>query len=623
MKKTIFACLLGLAFSNLTFAAEEINLKDVIVVASRVAQSPENVIGDVTVINREEIERAGQSTFIELLQAQPGIEISSKGGAGQQSSVFLRGTNSNQVVVLIDGIRIGSATSGSTAFANLPLAQIERIEILRGPATSLYGQDAVGGVIQIFTKQGEGSPQFNAAVGYGSYNTDKLAAGFGGNIKNTQFSLAVSQMHTKGFSALKTNIGINNDPDAYRNLAFSGSLSKKIAEGHELGLQLLSSDGRSSYDGPFNNFSNYSDMSAVSYSLFSKNQISANWKSSLRVGQGNDEDNSYYASGAFGVSEYKTKQKQLSWQNDINLPLGNVTLLYDRLEQKLLSNTAFNQTTRNTDGFLVAYLASINGHSLQANLRTDKSSQFGRNNTGSIGYGYKLTNNWRITGSYGTAFKAPTFNDLYYPSYFDASDPDYDYEGCDCWVAQSDPNLKAEKSKNIEASLRYQGTNNELSATLYNNQIGNFIALNQSYFPINVNAKITGLTLAASQNWHDWQLKTSLDIQSPENNDTGKLLPLRARRHGVINLGKSWGKWNVSSELIASSTRYNDANNSTRISPYAIVNMTADYRIDDSWRLQGRVNNLLDKNYALAYSGSTPYNTPGANVFVSLVWLAK
>jgi vitamin B12 transporter len=607
MNKSIFASLLGLAFSNITFAADDIHLKDVVVVASRVAQSPENVIGDVTVIGREEIDRAGQSTFIELLQAQPGIEISSKGGAGQQSSIFLRGTNSNQVVVLIDGIRVGSSTSGSTAFANLPLAQIERIEILRGPATSLYGQDAVGGVIQIFTKQGAGSPQFNAAVGYGSYNTEKLAAGFSGNIENTQFSLAVSQMYTKGFSALKTNVGINNDKDAYRNLAFSSSLSKKIAEGHELGLQLLSSDGRSSYDGPFNNYTNYSDMSALSYSLFSKNQVTENWKSSLSVGQGNDEDNSYFAAGAYGVSEYKTKQKQLSWQNDINLPLGTVTLLYDRLEQKLLSNTAFNQTTRNTDGFLVGYLATINDHSLQANLRTDKSSQFGRNNT----------------GSYGTAFKAPTFNDLYYPSYFDASDPDYSYVGCDCWVAQSDPNLKAEKSKNIEASLRYQGINNELSATLYNNQINNFIALNQFYFPINVNAKITGLTLAASQSWHEWQLKTSLDIQSPENDNTGKLLPLRARRHGVINLGKSWGKWNVSSELIASSARYNDANNSTRISPYAIVNMTADYQFDDSWRLQGRVNNLLDKNYALAYSGSTPYNTPGANVFVSLVWLAK
>ena len=609
MNKSIFAGLLGLAFSNLTFAAEDINLKDVIVVASRVAQSPENVIGDVTVINREEIERAGQSTFIELLQAQPGIEISSKGGAGQQSSVFLRGTNSNQVVVLIDGMRIGSATTGSTAFANLPLAQIERIEILRGPATSLYGQDAVGGVIQIFTKQGTGAPQLNAAVGYGSYNTEKVAAGFSGSVEKTQFSVAVSQMHTNGFSALKSSGSIDKDKDAYRNLAVSAYLSRSISEGHDLGLQILSSDGRNHYDSGFNTYSNYDDMSAVSYSLFSKNQMTTNWKSSLRIGQGKDDDNSHFADGAFGVSQYKTKQKQLSWQNDIALSLGSLNLVYDRLEQKLISNDAFNQTTRNTDGFLIAYLAAINDHSVQANLRNDHSNQFGSHTTGSLGYGYKLTSNWRITGSYGTAFKAPTFNDLYYPD--------------DGWGPYSDPNLKSEKSKNFEASLRYQGSDSELSATLYNNKIDNFIALDQNYFPVNVNAEITGLTLAASQHWDDWQLKTSLDIQSPENDDTGKLLPLRARRHGVINLGKSWGKWNVASELIASSARYNDADNTTRISPYAIVNLTTDYKIDDSWRLQGRINNLLDKNYALAYSGSTPYNTPGANVFVSLVWLAK
>ena len=324
-----------------------------------------------------------------------------------------------------------------------------------------------------------------------------------------------------------------------------------------------------------------------------------------------DDDNSHWGDGAFDVSEFKTKQKQLSWENDIALSLGTINLAYDRLEQKLISNSnpVFDETTRNTDGFLIGYLVTIDQHSLQANLRNDHSDQFGGHTTGSLGYGYKLTNNWRITGSYGTAFKAPTFNDLYYPD--DGGGP------------YSDPNLKAEKSKNIEASLRYQGSNSELSATLYNNKIDNFIALNQSYFPINVNAKITGLTLSASQHWDNWQLKTSLDIQSPENDDTGKLLPLRARRHGVINLGKSCGKWNVASELIASSARYNDADNATRIRPYAIVNLTTDYKIDDSWRLQGRINNLLDKNYALAYSGSTPYNTPGTNVFISLVWLAK
>lgn len=609
MKKLTIASLIGLAFSTNTFATEDINLDNVVVTAARIPQTRESVIGDITVIDAEEIQRAGQSTFIELMQRQAGIEISSNGGAGQVSSIFLRGTNSNQVVILIDGMRVGSATTGSTAFSNIPLAQIEKIEILRGPATSLYGQDAVGGVIQIFTKQGSGTPQFNAALGYGSYNTKTAEAGFRGSVENTNFALNVSSIATNGFSALKTTTSIDKDKDSYRNLAVSGLISHKIAEGHEMGIQLLNTVGHNNYDSGFNSFYNFDDMSALSYSLFSKNQLTSNWKSTLRIGEGIDDDKSQYDVGVSDISKYKTKQKQLSWQNDLELPIGTLTLLYDRLEQKLISNTVFNKTTRNTDGFLVSYFANIDNQSLQTSLRTDHSSQFGTNTTGGLGYGYKFSHSWRLTASYDKAFKAPTFNDLYYPD--------------DGWGPYSDPNLKAEKSENFESTLRYQDMGRDATATIYQNKIDNFIALNQTGFPINVNAKIKGVSLTASQSFNNWSLKGSLDIQSPKNEDNGKLLNRRANRHGTINLSKTYGNWRVASELIASSARYNDANNTLRMGGYSIVNLTADYKIDTSWSIQGRINNLLDKDYALAYSGSTPYNTPGANLFVSLVWLSK
>jgi vitamin B12 transporter len=329
----------------------------------------------------------------------------------------------------------------------------------------------------------------------------------------------------------------------------------------------------------------------------------------LRIGEGIDDDKSQYDVGVSDISKYKTKQKQLSWQNDLELSIGTLTLLYDRLEQKLISNTVFNKTTRNTDGFLVSYFANIDNQSLQTSLRTDHSAQFGTNTTGGLGYGYKFSQNWRLTASYDKAFKVPTFNDLYYPD--------------DGWGPYSDPNLKAEKSENFESTLRYQGMGRDATATIYQNKIDNFIALNQTGFPINVNAKIKGVSLTASQSFNNWSLKGSLDIQSPKNEDNGKLLNRRANRHGSINLSKTYGNWRVASELIASSARYNDANNTLRMGGYSIVNLTADYKIDTSWSIQGRINNLLDKNYALAYSGSTPYNTPGANLFVSLVWLSK
>lgn len=607
MKNTLIASAIALLYSQAAFA-ENLNVQtdDVIVTASRIAQSRQSTIADVTVIDKEEIQRAGQSSFIELLSTQPGIEISSSGGAGTTSSVFLRGTNANQVIVLVDGLRVGSATSGTATFENIPLAQIDRIEILRGPATSLYGQDAVGGVIQIFTKKGAGKPNFYGSVGYGTYNTQKADAGISGSIEDTSFSLNISSITTNSFSAKRTNIGAQADNDAYRNFSASGSISHKIAEGHEVGIQFLSSEGHANYDSS-STFNNYVDLSQLSFGLFSKNQFTSNWLSTFRIGEGIDDQKNQFdpTSGA----RFKTEQKQLSWQNDINLPLGTLTLLYDRLEQKVITDIAFAQTNRNTDGFMVGYLANIDKHSIQATLRNDHSSLFGSHTTGGLGYGYKINQDWRVTGSYSTAFKAPTFNDQYYVDQFGAF---------------NNPNVKPEESKNYETSLRYSNNQTEASLTLYKNKIHNFIVLDSNFLATNVNADIEGVTIAGSQVWDDWLLKGSADIQSPENEDNGKTLARRANRHASLNLSRTWGEWRFGSEVIASSIRYNDADHQFPLAGYAIANLTADYKINKDWTLQGRVNNIFDKEYTLASSASIfglnapAYNTPGSNLFVSV-----
>ncbi len=618
MSKKIIASLVALAFASPSYSAENIELEDVVVTASRIAQPRESVIADVTVIDQAEIDRAGQSTFIELLQMQPGVEIGSNGGAGARSSIFLRGTNANQVVVLIDGLRVGAATAGTTTFENIPLAQIEKIEILRGPATSLYGQDTVGGVIQIFTKNGTGKPHFYAALGYGTYDTKTAEAGVRGSLGDTSFSLNVSSTATDSFSAKRIRAGAQADDDRYRNLAVSASLLHKIVEGHEVGVQLLTSEGHANYDSS-NIFRNYVDLTQLSYGLFSKNQFTSNWKSTFRVGEGIDDSQNQLDTTT--NSQFKTKQKQLSWQNDIDLSVGTLTLLYDRLEQKIASETLFEKTKRNTDGFMIGYLADIGNHSIQANLRSDHSSQFGTNTTGGLGYGYKFDPNWRITGSYAKAFKAPTFNDLYYPSYSDW------FTGLP--VATSDPNLNPEKSNNFEASIRYQGQTREASVTAYQNNINDFITLDSDFFPINADAKIKGFTFAASQVWNDWLLKGSIDIQSPRNEDNGKLLARRANRHASLNLSRERGDWRFASEIIASSVRYNDADSQFPLAGYVLVNLTADYKINQDWTVQGRLNNALDKEYALASTASIfgptapAYNTPGSNLFVNLRWTPK
>lgn len=604
MKKLTIASLVSLAFPAVVWAEPVITLDDdVVVTASRIPQERKAVIGDVSVIEAADIARAGQTTLLELLQTQPGIEIASNGGAGKPSSLFMRGTNSNHVIVLVDGIRINSETAGNIAFENIPIAQIERVEILRGAASSLYGQDAIGGVIQIFTKKGkDGAPRFHASAGYGSYSTKTMDAGFSGSVGDTSFALNVSSYDTDGFSAIRTHNRRYKDDDGYRNLAVSGSLSHQILPGHSVGLQFFSSEGHNRYDNSFNatDFSNHNMARQFSYSIFSRNQITENWHSTIRIGEGRDDATDYAETSMWSPvsrSYFDTKQRQFSWQNDIVLPVGALTLLYDRLEQRVDSTTNYDKTSRNNDGYAAIYSLTHGAHSAQLSYRSDHNAQYGTNDTGNIGYGYQINDAWQVTASYGSAFRAPTFNQLF-------------------WPGGGNPNLEPERSDNVEASVRYSNQQTSLSATIYENKVRNLIA---GWPAINVNrAKLQGLTLAGSQQWDAWTLRGNVDIQSPRSDDNDNLLPLRANRHGSLNLAYQWDKLRIAGEMISSSARYAELANVNRLGGYTLFNMVTEYKITPEWRLLARANNIFDKKYALAMSGVEYYNTPGSNVFFSV-----
>jgi vitamin B12 transporter len=613
MSKKIVASLIVLAFASPSYSAENIELDDVVVTASRVAQPRENVIADVTVIDAEEIQRTGQSTLVELLGQQSGIEITSSGGAGTISSIFMRGTNSGHVVVLIDGMRVDSATLGSTALENLPIGQIDKIEILRGPATSLYGQDAIGGVIQIFTKKGDGAVKFNANLGYGTYNTKRADAGVSGSINNTRFALNVSSLDTRSFSAIDTKNKDYSDNDPYRNLAFSGNISHLIEPGNEIGFQFLHSDGTVHFDNScplfdvsFNcvttPFDSRSDPKQYSYALFSNNQFTDFWLSKVRIGEGVDESRTFDVTSVAGGDYYKTRQFQINWQNDFKLPAGVLTLLYDGLEQRINSTVSYDVKKRTNDGLVASYLLNEDAHSFQASIRHDNNSQFGNKTTGNIGYGFSFTPEWRATASYGTAYKAPTFNDLYFPGF-------------------GNPKLNPEQSRNIEASLRYHASDTAASATVYRNKINNLIGFdNVTNSVININkASIEGLSLNVSQRLGNFNLVVNVDFQAPEDNKTDNLLVRRANRHASANASYSWGDWRFGAETIASSIRYNDSANSLVLNGYAIVNATVDYKFNKDWSAQARANNIFDKNYTLGKDfGGEAYNTPGANLFFNI-----
>lgn len=434
-----------LLISPAVFAADNaIHMEEVVVTANRIPQSRESVLTDITVIDQKEIERQGAGSITDLLRLQPGVEISTNGGAGKASGVFLRGTNTDHVVVLIDGMRINSATLGTNAFENIPLAQIEKIEIVRGPASSLYGADVIGGVIQIFTKRGgDTSPKLNAALGVGSYGTKKLDLGITGGVFDTRYGINVSSLETENFSA--QNISdvtqtIDRDRDPYRNFSITAYLEHTFAPGHSLGMQFFQSKGQSYFDS--SNFNNFSNSTLQSYAIYSRNQFTDFWLSTLRIGNGIDDSESYSKPGAFstGYSRFKTSQLQYSWQNDFTLPVGTLTLAYDRLEQHVSSTTSYTQKERDNNGYLASYLATVEAHTFQASVRADDNTQFGTHVTGGVGYGYQFSPVWRAGVNYGAAFKAPTFNQLYYPGF-------------------GNPDLRPEHSNNIDVNVRYKSKN--------------------------------------------------------------------------------------------------------------------------------------------------------------------
>ena len=609
------------------FAENELKTADVFVTATRTPISKNNVIADTTTITEEEIKRAGLSSLSELLQRQPSIEISNNGGQGKVSTFGIRGTSSTHSIVLIDGIRINAATSGFTAIENIPLSQIEKIEILRGPASSLYGPDAIGGVIQIFTKKGlEGFKPY-IGIGYGRYNTSSLQTGLRGGDSQTTYAINFSGINTDGFSAFVPNLAspsntFNLDKDKYKNYGLSTSLNHKINESYEVNFQYLLTQAKNKYDNsyayyyPGIDFRNTSRNEA--YSLALNAQINSAWKSSIKISRGIDEyvDKQLYDWNLYTYiaqnNLYKTTQDQFTWQNNIELSKGTLTLLYDRLEQKIKTTEYYQKNKRVNDGFMIGYSLIENKHNFQTNIRKDFNSNYDDSLTGNIGYAYMINQNWTFATSAGTAFVSPTFNFAYA-----TADPD----------ARGNPDLKPEKSKNVEASIRYKNDTRALSFTAFDNEIRDFIIYTYGMTPqstANLNkAKIQGLSISGSQFIGHFQISGSVTSQSPKNEDTEKYLPYRSALLGNINLNYFIGNWNFGLENTGSGSRYDDKANTRKISGYVLTNFVADYKFSDQLKINLRLNNALDKDYTLNIEGNPnttgfKYQTPGRSLFANL-----
>lgn len=630
MKHPCRRAVLSIAFVSTfsVFAAEPApDDAAVVVIATRQPSRTNTLTADVTLLDREDIEKAGANASLgDLLARVPGVELSRQGSRGAPESVFIRGANSGHTLVLLDGLRVGSATLGQTAIASLPLAQIERIEILRGAASALYGSDAIGGVIRITTRPSAASPRLDVSVGAGSRGAQEASLAHSNQIGQFDYGVRLTDSRSDGVSMITnpSSSAYNPDKDGFwrRTSALHANWHPDATA--EIGVQWFESDGMNQFDadgfppfGPAASSDWQTRHKITSYALHASKKLTDHWRSELRVGRSEDHS---VSTPSFTLGQpndgFKTRQDQFTWQNDIHLPLGQAMVAIETVRESVFSTNIYTGTQRATDSLILGWNGSAGAHFWQAAARYDDNSQFGSKTTHTLGYGYRLAPQWRVAANTGTSFKAPTFNDLYFPN--------------TPFVGAGNPALQPETGRTHELALHYEEGNTQASLTAFRNTIRNLIQWEESppgswfYTPRNIGqARINGVTAAASTLLAGWKLGGHLTVQNPKDSETGEYLIQRAKKFAAISLDHDAGAWSWGSEIQGAGPRYDAPDfftkkNTKKMGGYGVVNLHGEYHVAPSWSVFARVDNLFDKQYQLATSSSTDYASLGATLFAGV-----
>lgn len=610
MKKYQLLAALLCALSPLAHAETDVSLDEIVVTATRIEQPLKQTLSSTTVITQEDIKNSQASDVPTILRSVGGVEISQSGGYGKTSYLYLRGSNSTQTLVLLDGVRISSATMGTTSIEHLMLDQIERIEVVRGNVSSLYGSEAIGGVIQIFTKHGHGAPVFNASAGAGNHGTQRAAAGFGGKIENTDFSLQVSRFITEGVSAINpatapasTYTKANPDNDGYDNTSISANVRHTFNSDHSLAASIFNSQGHNQYDSTSGTATDVhsNDVQVSKFSIGSDNRLSDSWQSNIKLAQGVDSNQNFINnSPPTSGSLYKTSNQQLIWQNTLQLSTGKQLLAgVEYLGQQVTTDKpGYEPPERKVNSIFAGYTGYYGAHQIQTNLRQDNNSQYSTANTGLLGYGYIFDEAWRVSTSYSTAFRAPTMNELYWPGYGNSS-------------------IRPEQSRNMEAGVHYSIIDHNIDIIYFDNRIQDLIntvlvAAPNTYQAQNTKeARIDGMEFNYAGQFGDTNIKTAVTIQNPRDITGNKALDRRATTHSSVAATHKIGSLQVGAEWLYSYTRPDGSNT---LPEYHVFNLSTAYALNKQWKASLRADNITDQNDSSVYS----FNPLGRTFFASL-----
>ncbi len=593
-----------------TYAQAPQNIDEVIITATRVAQKADSVLAQISIISRDQITSAGSATLVEILQRYAGVEIRATGTAGQPSGIFMRGANTSHTLVLVDGVRVGSASTGTAALEHIALDLIERIEIVKGSFSGLYGSDAIGGVVQIFTR-GQKSPRLNAELNVGNKATNGFNGGFSTVEGKTYLAFNFGMQKVNAASATNARAPrfiYNADKDAYTNTNVVIKAAHTLWQGETVAAQVWQSRGKAQFDAGQIAAENQQTLNGAQ--VESSNQIMPWWQSKLVLASTRDSIN---ISSEYPAN-FATKQNQLQWQNTLRTPVGTMLLGAEQNRQSLTSNTPYDRSDRTVKSVFASISEQQDTQYLQANVRLDKfkhaSGLDSKQTTGQFAYGVKVWPEELVYSSVARGYKLPSFNDLYYPGFSNAA-------------------LKPERNTNTEIGYKYERKAGRItdaltaSAALFDNKIEDLISFNAATSkPENISrAHIRGLELAANGQWQELDLRASITAQQPLDADTKLQLRGRAKVFGSAGIAKTIGKFSGSIDVVAVGQRYDSANEApdSRLGGYATLGARLQYNISKQFSAEIVGSNLTNQ----PYEHSTGYNTPRRQVMFNLKFSAK
>ena len=591
-------------------AAAQSRLDPVTITATREPQALSRSSADVVVIGAEAIRNSSADSLEDLLRRAAGVQITRNGGPGQPAGYLVRGTGTSSTVVLVDGVRIGSATLGQADLEALSLSQIERIEVLRGPASSLYGADAVGGVIQIFTRRGEGPPRITGAAAIGGYRSAQGDIGVSGAQGSFDYAGSLAGERSEGVSAVRPGDALgtfNPDDDGFERKSGNLRFGWTPAAGHRLGVSLLESRLESRYDSaeydaefnpdPSPDFRSRLQTRVAAFDY--RGAVTGHWTTSVQLGHSVDDSKS----GGNTTSRLKTERDQGTWQNAVAIAPGHqLVLAYEHLRERASGEAFADSPKRHNSAFVAGYSGRFDALGLQADLRHDDNSAYGRNTTGRLGLSYEPMRGLKLRALAGSTFRAPTFNDLYFPGYgIPPGTPGYE--------------IKPEKGESYEIGASWESGDTRLSVTAWRNFVRDLIGYepnfdDETFEPLGLcppgyafgcarnigRARLQGLTLAGAQRWGALELSGSVELLDAVDSDTGNRLNRRAAHQESVALAWSEEAWNAGAAFVFVGSRPDGPpGTSFVLGGYGVLDLRASWRFMPQWRLEAKLLNALDR----------------------------